>query len=134
MITWALPVDPKDGKRYDLMCPVVTCDACGESIDADRPGHVVYNGLDRSQQMFTHKGPCDYAMDSVLESHGWEILWDDLGDYLGQLLKNYTDPLVSRDRDYTLFSGTVVHPRSWDIVTGAEGGKEQFQRQKVGDR
>lgn len=84
MIRFALPLDPDTWDRLDLVCPVVVCDHCGEFIDKNRPGNVLWSP-DKPEQRHAHQA-CDQAFGDVPFSR-------DIGEWLGQLVGNYEHPL-----------------------------------------
>lgn len=114
MIANAYPLHPKTGRRLDMRCPVIVCDSCGDVIDADRPGNLLWHHeppLDGPAGPFhVHKArECAAPFDEV-------PLSQEIGDWLAQLVRNHDDPLeVPGGQDLDLFSGDTVHVTEWEV-------------------
>lgn len=117
----AMPLHPTSGVRLELLCPVVACDACGQIIDADRPGILLYDGDDYSRERHVHKGACDHAFERTAGEYARRHLWRDLDEWLAQLARNYADPLT-RPRNITMSSGDTFRVTDWATTTGRETG------------
>jgi hypothetical protein len=87
MIRLVLPVHPTEGYGMDLTCPVVTCDACGQTIIEH--GNVLWNPEDDRDLFFTHKGACDRRLDPTSAFYSRE-----LGQWLRQLVNNFERSLL----------------------------------------
>ncbi len=111
MIRLALPVDPGDGKTLlDLSCPVIVCDACGQFIDKDHPGNLLWE-YDGPAQHHVHKA-CDSAFRHLPLSR-------DISEWLTQLVYNYTHPLQKPGGvEVTLYSGSTFRVREWRVHHG----------------
>lgn len=109
MIANVYPLHPERGYRLDLRCPVVVCDACGEVIDTDHPGNLLW-GDEAGQSHHVHKArPCASAYDGV-------PLSQEIGQWLAQLVRNHDEPLdLPGGRDVTLpFTGDTFRVTEWE--------------------
>lgn len=114
MLANVYPLHPQSGRRLDMRCPVVVCDACGTVIDADRPGNLLWHHeppLDGPAGPFhVHKArACAAPFDEV-------PLSQEIGTWLAQLVRNHDDPLeVPGGRDITLpYTGDTFRVTEWE--------------------
>ena len=68
------------------LCPVVTCDNCGERIADYRMGNVVFD--DGAHLFFVHRRDCDHALNPERRLRTWM----GLGDFLANLCRNAQMP------------------------------------------
>lgn len=113
MIANAYPLHPETGRRLDMRCPVIVCDSCGDVIDADHPGNLLWGDEADSAApgpFHVHKArPCAAPFDEV-------PLSQEIGDWLAQLVRNHDDPLeVPGGRDLDLFSGDTFRVTEWEV-------------------
>lgn len=88
-----------------LNCPVALCDVCDGIIDAETPGHALYNPETGEVPYVVHRGRCDRQVDPLPSSFYWsplsppddDAVFEGVG-VLAQLLHNYTHPMKGADR------------------------------------
>ncbi len=106
MIRLALPLDPADRKTLGLSCPVIVCDRCGEFIDNERPGNLLWH-WDRPEQYHVHKA-CDGNLHHALP------MSRDIDEWLAQLVHNYEHPIQKPGGvEVTLSTGSAYRVRDW---------------------
>ena len=91
MIEFVYPLHPQTGRRLDLSCPLILCDACRQQIDTAHPGNVLWKLDDEAQVWHAHKGRCTRHLDRVAGEH---LMSREVSTWLAQLANNYERPLI----------------------------------------
>lgn len=107
MIRFARPLDPETWDRLDVLCPVVVCDHCGEFIDKNRPGDVLWSP-DKPEQYHVHQSCNDAFEHSPFAS--------DIGEWLTRLAQHYDHPLLKPEGvELRHDDGSVYRVTRWEF-------------------
>lgn len=91
MIALVNPVHPEHGYALDMSCPAIVCDACGDLIDSDHPGMLMYHPIDTRSQWHVHKGVCNRYIE---QRAGVRLYSRELDAWVSQLAYGYANPIV----------------------------------------